>query len=598
MQDQRRRRPRQGQRAVADKLARIWRTDGPRDPRGTTQPAIYTLALNVLIPDQEFTYHQVKKNPWKYMGMLHDPKIDRRREKLLLWFHREFWRLRPLDDAEDTYGQMAPWIKQVVTYLLANRVDLNTTTWEQVTAPLRAESARRMAAIPVTMKVDGDLAWRTTKDIKLIMEIGRRLDHCYDQVRYAREYFLEDKQTHVLFDGISPVAAITIDGGSVTEFRGHNNEVAPDGYLDEAAKLIEALVPNAGSDIEAWGEAHDAAPDELQDPSFPDSARELLEEGVQEIEALGVYSSTHDLSFSASLSGTDDGLRIEHSAEIEIDEGVITDMARSFMRKWQHDIGNATTEHTRGKVDGWSPVLEGFDGELDEDALAAGTLRFGTAAEFALDFYRRRLPAGHADWDANKDADGWDPITAIVNEIPCTPELNDNFLPPAGSVSVSGTTVSIEFSSSDINDQNNGDNDWDTAAEGAKSNAVDNCEQVAQWVHDDLDGELRESVGEFLLDMLYDEATTLYMEHFKMGQPNRGRRSRRRGRGRKQKSPVETWLKAAAARLKQGFTVADTVGNRALLHTLHEAEKKRTGQQGIRVRPDVKRGRRVIYVKR
>lgn len=569
-----------GRRVVADKLARIWKLDARRDPSGATQPAIYTLAVNVLIPGTEVTYRQLRKSPWQFMGLLNDPKINRRREKLLMWFHREFWRMEPLvNGTEAVYESMHPWLKEVVKYLLANQVDLNQVTWSDVIAPLKAAQAQKLARIPAVLQIDAGLVWRTTKTLDLIMEIGHTLNHCYKQPRYAQDYFLTPgTSTSVLFDDLEPVAALTVVQGEVTEFRGAHNTVAPEQFHLEAQALVLRLVPGAATDFSLWGEAKAAAPENIQESDeISDAAYRILDEAISEVENMAPMYGPHDFGFSATSDGDGEDFTIYVTATAEASIDVIRRITGELMLEAFREVARGNFGGSVARV-----VQEVFDAEIEEEALEGGIEmpNLGRVFTSIEDFVR--------NFCSGEGSRLWDPIEAI-KELVEDDDLYENFNPP-DSYSVYGHTLEIQYESDPLSDYFEGD--WEEAAQDLAASVVENAQKIADWMEGDFEAELDDAVEESLYDLL-EEAVGNYLEIMApAGLRNHVGRRQRRGR-----SNAKSWLAQATRRLRQGFAIKDSQGNRAMLRTLHEAEKQK-GRRGIRVKQTARRGRRVLYVKR
>jgi hypothetical protein len=568
-----------GRRAVADKLARIWKLDARRDPSGVTQPAIYALAVNVLIPATEVTYRQLRKSPWQFMGLLNDPKIDRRREKLLMWFHREFWRMEPLvNGTEAVYESMHPWLKEVVKYLLANKVDLNQVTWSDVIAPLKAAQAQKLARIPAVLQIDAGLVWRTTKNLDLILEIGHKLNHCYKQPKYAQDYFLTPgTSTSVLFDDLEPVAALTVVQGEVTEFRGVDNTVAPEKFHLEAQALVLHRVPGARADFSLWGEAKPAAPEDIQESDgLTDEARDYLDEAISEVESMAPSRyGYHDFGLSAYSDGDGGDFTIYVNATAEASIDSTREIVDELMREAFHEVarGNFGGSVARG-------VQEALEAEIDEEALEGGIEmpKLGRVFTSIEDFVRDFCSATRL----------WDPIE-VIKELVEEADLYENFSPP-GDYSVSGHTVEISYQSYSLDYYFDGD--WEHAARDLADYVTGTAQEIVDWMEGDFEGELRFAIEDSVPDLL-EEAVEKYLDIMEpSGLRNSAGRRQRRGR-----SNAKSWLEQATRGLRQGFAIEDSRGNRAMLRKLHSAEKQK-GRRGIRVKQATRRGRRVLYVKR
>ncbi|HIK61139.1 MAG TPA: hypothetical protein EYF98_10680, partial [Planctomycetes bacterium] len=560
-----------GRRAVADKLARIWKLDARRDPSGVTQPAIYALAVNVLIPATEVTYRQLRKSPWQFMGLLNDPKIDRRREKLLMWFHREFWRMGPLVNGTETiYESMHPWLKEVVKYLLANKVDLNQVTWSDVIAPLKAAQAQKLARIPAVLQIDAGLVWRTTKNLDLIMEIGHKLNHCYKQSKYAQDYFLTPgTSTSVLFDDLEPVAALTVVQGEVTEFRGAHNTVAPEQFYLEARALVLHLVPGARDDFNLWGEAKPAAPEDIQESDgLTDWGRDYLNGAISEVENMAQHHyGSHDFGLAAYSDGDGGDFTIYVNASAEASSHRVREIADELMREAFNEVagGNFGGSVAQG-------VQEALEAEIDEEALEGGIEmpKLGRVFTSIEDFVRDFCSAARL----------WDPIEAIKDLVEET-DLYDNFSPPGNQGLGSGHTVEIYYQSDSLDSYF--DDDWDSAARALADDVTGTAQEIVDWMEGDFEEELGSAIEESLCDLL-GEVVEKYLEFMEpTGLRNSAGRRQRRGR-----SNAKSWLEQATRGLRQGFAIEDSRGNRAMLRKLHAAEKQK-GRRGIRVKQAARR---------
>jgi hypothetical protein len=579
-----------GRRVVADKLARIWKQDAKRDPQGDTRPAVYALAVNVLLPAEgAVTHAQVKADPWRWMGLLGDPKIDRNREKLLPWFHKQFWSMRPLEHAQgEVFLEMFPWITPVVEYLLKNKSDLNTIMWNEIVSKLRAAQLQKLVSAPIALAIDEDSAWRVPSDTTHIQEIGVTLDLCFKREPFTTRYFTGHKKTFVLFEALVPVATLTLDRNGVSEFRGKHNAVSPDVYHEEAQALILKLVPNANEDIDVWGEAREAAPEHLQGGGLiPAEVREQVEGIVEQIEGYGSWGP-HTLSFFATANESDADMEVTFMAEIEVARCVVEDTARRVMRQMQQNILAALAAGVEPPNTGRSRGLTHFG--IVEEAIELTTEwedqeERVTAATWAFFARWKRIAVEHPD--------PWDCIEEVVALLDST--LHDQFYPPSGVADASdGGSITVEFDSLELSDMA-GDT-WEERAYNMADEAANRCEGLENWVTNELESNLKDSVESMIEEETLYEAAEKYarrlLDEAGEGRTNWDPRGRRR---RRPSDPAEEWLRDARRRLRRGFVVVDTLQVRRLVSHLVKLEA--SAGRRVRVKSGRRRGAAVLYVK-